>query len=444
MTLLKCTFFLHTLTFVFLFYFMSRLQRKKIDEHQKTKDYIISALKAYKQQKYDDLNENLYQVRTNDLREILPELQPTHRYIKIVLSILKNEELTMCHKEALYNLAVFLGRKENVEPLVNEGALDIAFHFLDSEDEMIVHHAVWCLFGISASTPKTRQICLDREILPTALNLMLKYTDKIQDIAGQIVYGIFHMDPLPTEEEALPLFEKAKYILKINTETNKYVLWALHFAMQNNPKKVLEYDLLPVLVPHLHSQEQAILIPVLIVISNLFTSEHYQELVPYMNDIKLPLTHFDASVRIQDCRTIADFIRDVSTIDILIEDGILETITNISLQEEPRVREQAVYAVIRCFGIGTKMQRRKVSELGGTKSVVQFSVIAQYPFNCNLIECLFSLLENDFDFFGPVLKEMDAVSTLYSLLSYPEPVVSSKTANLIGFIGESYKQAKFK
>ena len=365
-------------------------------------------------------------------------MQPNHRYINIVIKILKNEEMSICHKEALYNLAVFLGRKENVEPLVNQGALDIAFHFLDSTDEMTVHHAVWCLFGISASTPKTRQICLDRNILSIALDLMLKYADKIQDIAGQIVYGIFHMDPLPTEEEALPLFEKARNILKLKTDNIKYVLWALHFAMQNNPKKALDYDLLPVLVPHLHSEEQAILIPVLIVISNLFTSEHYQELIPYMNDIKTPLTHSDASVRIQACRTIADFIRDTSTIDIIIENEILETIIKISLEEEPRVREQSVYAIVRCFGIGTKPQRRKVSELGGTKAVVQFSVIAQYPFNCNLIECLFSILENDYEFFAPVLKELDTVSTIYPLLSSPEPTVASKTANLIGFLGESY------
>ena len=419
---------------------MSKLQRRRMEEHQKTKEYIISALKAYKNHNLDQLTEFLYQVRTNDLREILPEMEPTHRYFKTVIHILQNPEMEQCHTEALYNLAVFLGRKENVEPLVKEGALDIAFKFLDTKDTALLHHAIWCLFGISASTPETRQQCLDRDILNIALNIMLQHTDKIQDIAGQIVYGIFHMEPLPTESESEPLFDKSRYLLKLETENIKYLLWSIHFAMQQYTTKVVDYNLVPVIAPHIKDKEPTILIPVLIVISNLFKLEKEDLFLDYLPDMTLPLEHFDVSVRIQACRTLADFIRNSETVETLINDGLLEKAIKISITEEVRVREQAVYAVIRAFGLGTTQQRRKVSELGGTEAVVKFSVIAQYPFNCNLIECLFTLLETDFDFFGPVLKNMDAVSTIYGLLSYPEPIVSSKVANLIGFIGESYKR----
>ena len=421
---------------------MSKLAKKKIDDHKKTKDYILLALKSFKMQKYDVLNECFYQIRTSDLREIMEEMEPKHRYYKITMNVLKNDQLTMCHKEALYNLAVFLGKKENVVPLIENGALDLAFKFLESQDLTIKHHAIWCLFGIASSTPETRQLCIDRDIINIAMDIMITSADKIRDIAGQIIYGIFHMSPLPTEEESEPLFSKSQKVLTIESDSIKYILWSIHFAMESYAQKVIEYKLIPVIVTHLNSKDTSILIPLLIVISNLFKEKGSDELLDCLPNLVIPLDSFDSSVKIQACRTIADFIRDSDTVGRVIETGVLNRIIKAAINEEMRVREQAVYAVIRAFGLGTKEQRRKVSESGGTEVIVKFTTIAQYPFNCNLIDCLSTLLETDFDFFAPALRKLDAVSGLYTLLSSSKPTVSSKAANLIGFIGESYEKKK--
>lgn len=406
-------------------------------KHEKTLEIILSALKCFKNREYDKLPDLLYNIRTSDLREMLPELGPGHRYYKTIMKILENDSLFNCQREALYNLAVILGSKENVEVLSKQ-ALKIALKFVDSKDEQLVHHAAWCLFGIAASSEASRQECLDNDIIPVALKLMKHPNEKIQDLAGQIIYGMFHMLPLPTEEESEPLFANCAEILQSQNVPLKYLLWSLHFAIEKYPNKVREHNLTQYFLPHLKTTDSTVLIPLLILIAALFKLD--LEIGDSINEFFQPLDHTELSVRIQACRTLADFVRKSQDIDVLISTGLLERLMKSAVNEETRVREQAVYAIVRCYGLGTLEQRKSVSNLGGTDAIVKFTVIANYPFNCNLVDCLTSLIDSDFQFFAPVLRDMNAVNTLYPLLSNKEPIVASRAANLIGYIGDSYKK----
>jgi len=418
----------------------STIHKKRIHKHEKTMEYILSALKCYKNKDFNKLNDLLYNVRTNDLREMLPELGNNHRYFRVIVQIIGNEALSMCHGEALYNLAVILGYKDNVLPLINEGALDQVIKCVESKDKRILHNTVWCLFGFSASSPETRQICLTKGVLRISINILISETDKIQDIAGQVVYGIFHMKPLPSDELSIALFENGPDLLHIANQALKYVLWSLHFASVDKPDILIRYGIVEHLLPLLKSNQINILIPLLIIIGSLFRTGS-NTINECINDLRLPLNHTDIKVRLQACRTIADFINDENSVSNTISSGLYTDIIRISKDDDPTVRQQAVYAILRGFGLGNQDLRRELANIGGLKSVLDYCIVASFPFNCNLLDCLNSLIEFDYDFVVPFLRQLDSVSILYQLLSETEQSVSSKTANLIGLIGDTYKKS---
>ena len=175
-----------------------RANKRSSSKFEKTMDAVLAFIRCMKARKYGDLNELLYEIRTNDLREMLGELGPRHLFYRRLLDVLRNEKLSECHLEAMYNLAVVLGEKANVPGLLACHVLDVIWPYTKSDDSAMMHHVCWCLFGIAASTPECREVCLQHGVLELAVNTMLSSThSNVVDMAGQIIYGMSHMRPTP-------------------------------------------------------------------------------------------------------------------------------------------------------------------------------------------------------------------------------------------------------
>ena len=400
-------------------------------------EFILLFLKSWKNKSYDQLNDLLVNIRTGDLREMLPELGTKHRYYSILFNILNNSDLYFCHSEALYNLAVILGHKDFIPDLISDGVLDLVLKFVDSVDKRILFNCIWCLFGLSSSTFESRKICLSKGVLKIAINIMISRTEKIQDIAGQVLYGIFHLKPLPDLDEMYPLFQHGSDLLKLPESILKYVLWSLHFASITNSQLIIQYELLDYLIPLLKSQNTTILIPLLIIIGSLYKSSINRINLCILELIQ-PLNHIDVKVKLQTCRTISDFINLEEDVNLLLKKKIFHEIINVCNDEDLYVRQQAVYTILRGFGLGNEEHRRDLANIGGLKAVLEFSLISSFPFNVNLLDCMNSLIEFDYEFMKKKIFELNAVNLLYKLLSDSESIVSSKAANLIGLIGDNY------
>lgn len=417
---------------------MSTYNKRNASKHQKTMESILSFLRCVKGKRYGNLNQLLYDIRTNDLREMLPELGREHLFYRTLLDILRNEQLDSCHCEALYNLAVVLGEKSNVASLVRHGALEVVLLFKDTYNPQLLHNACWCLFGISASSPEMRELCLQNGVLDLAIHLMItSQYDIVIDQCGQILYGIFHMRPIPPSELIQPFYDNASELLKLPEGLLKYVLWAIHFATTGQPEIVDKMNIANSVKPLIKSQQATILIPLIIIIGEFFKREA-PELIDFIGELKGPLTHFDTNVRLQACRTVADYVRNEKTVENMLQLGLYDMLIKISKEDDSKVQEQAVYGILRGFGLGSEEQKKRLANLGGLQIILNFSVIAISPFNCNLLDCLDSLINENYEFFSNKLKEVNAVPVLYKLLSSTDQIVNSKAANILGMVGDDY------
>lgn len=411
---------------------------KKNTKYQKTMEYILSFLRCMKTKRYRDINTLLYNIRTNDLRELLESLGPDHLFYRTVLEVLQNSNLENAYCEAMYNLAVILGEKRNVPKIIYNGGLDIVLSFKDSSNARLLHNVCWCLFGISSSEPEYRQLCIDNGVLDLAIDLMItSKNDSIIDIGGQIVYGIFHMRPYPDESMSKPLFERISELLQLRDSALKYILWSLHFATSSNPEILKKLNIEKSLKPLIQSTQSTLLIPLMIIISDFFKNST-SDLHEYLIELKSPLFHADANVRLQACRTTAEYARSAQTVNEMLNDGIYEIVVNNLSNDEQHIKEQAVYAVLRGFGLGTFDDKRKIAEIGGLNVIISYLAIASAPFNSNLLDCLDSLIEEDFEYFTKKLKETDSVSVFYQLLTSRDEALTAKAANLLSLVGDDY------
>lgn len=413
---------------------------KKNTKHQKTMDYILSFLRCMKTKRYREINTLLYNIRTNDLRELLESLGPDHLFYRTVLEVLQNPNLENAHCEAMYNLAVILGEKKNTHKIIRNGGLDTILSFKDTTNTRLLHNVCWCLFGISSSEPDYRQLCIDNNVLDFAIDLMITNPeDSIIDISGQIIYGIFHMRPYPTESMSKPLFDRISELLQLNERALKYVLWSLHFATASNPEILKKLNIENYLKPLIQSTQSTLLIPLLIILSDFFKYST-SDLHDYLIKLKSPLFHTEANVRLQACRTTAEYARNSQTVDEMLNDGIYDIIINNLNNDDQHVKEQAVYAVLRGFGLGTIEDKRKLAEIGGLDVIISYLAVAASPFNSNLLDCLDSLIEEDFEYFTTKLNQNDAVSALYQLLTSRDEALTAKAANILSLVGDDYKK----
>jgi hypothetical protein len=135
----------------------------------------------------------------------------------------------------------------------------------------------------------------------------------------------------------------------------------------------------------------------------------------------------------------ADFVRDTETIESLLRNGLYSIMIKIAAGDDLRVREQAVYCVLKGFGLGTAEQKKKLTDIEGLAVVLKFTVIAVEPFNCHLMDCLEALVGEDFEYYSTKLRDIGVVKVLYQLLIASDSVVSSKAANLLGLVGDDYE-----
>jgi hypothetical protein len=266
-------------------------------------------------------------------------------------------------------------------------------------------------------------------------------SEQVMDMCGQIIYGMFHMRPIPPTGLIQPFLDKCTSLLRLPDCVLKYVLWALHFVASEGMvgKELLtKLELVQYLRPLMKSNQSAILIPLMIVLSHLFHAGS-TEFDPFLADFALVLGHFDSTVRLQAARSVADYVRDNETVQEMLTKGIYEKMIKMAQDDEVRVREQAVYSIVRGFGLGSDVQKRTIAEMGGLKVILHFTLIAVQPFVCNLLDCTESLIEDDEPFFVPKMKQVGAVQVLYKLLALTDQVVTSKAANLLGLIGDGYQ-----
>lgn len=411
-------------------------QSKKNPGHQKTMEYIILFLRNMKSQRYKSIRDLLYNIRTNDLRELLEQLGRDHLFYRTILEVLQNPDLANCHREALYNLAVVLGEKANVQSMLRHDALNIILSFQNNEDIRTLYNCLWCLFGISSSTPNNRQICIDNGVLEIAINKMIsKIDDSITDIGGQVLYGMCHMRPYLTKEMAKPFFDHIPELLSLNENSLKYTLWSLHFSIIENPEMIVDLKIESSLEPLMSSEQNSVLIPLNILVSEVFKFSQ-SDLNNFLEKLRGPLQHDDSNVRLQACRTTAEYIRNEQSIEEILADGLYEIVIKVAQEDLARVKEQAVYAIIRGYGLGSLDQKKRLSELGGLETILNFSVEAASPFNCNLLDCITSLIEEDKDYFTKKLREIDAPTTLYKLLASYDQALISKAANILAIVGD--------
>jgi hypothetical protein len=416
--------------------------RKRSAKHEKTMGLILQFLRCMKTKKYADCSQLLYEIRTSDLREMLPELGPNHPFYRLLLDVLKDPKHWDSQPEALYNLAVIVSNKQNVTSLLKLDLIEIVLLYCDQQNSVIQHRALWCLFGIGASTPESRELCLKRGVLAKAISIMLETTsEQVMDMSGQIIYGMFHMRPLPAPALIEPFVEKCTSLLRLPDSPLKYILWALHFVGSDGPggrELLTKLGLVQYLRPLMKSNQSAVLIPLMIILSHLFHAGS-TEFDPFLLDFTSPLGHFDCTVRVQTARSIADYIRGENTIQEMLAKGMYERMIKVAQEDEVRVREQAVYSIVRGFGFGSDNQRRMIADMGGLKALLSFTVLAVQPFLCNLLDCMDALVEEDEQFFIPKMKQVRAVQVLYKLLAFTDQVVTSKAANLLGLIGDGYQ-----
>jgi hypothetical protein len=328
-----------------------------------------------------------------------------------------------------------------VTGLLKLDVIDVVLPYCDQQNSVIQHRALWCLFGIGASTPESREFCLKRGVLARVIDIMLKTaSEQVMDICSQIIYGMFHMRPIPPPGLILPFIDKCASLLQLPDCVLKYVLWALHFVGSEGTvgrELLTKLELVQYLRPLMKSNQSAILIPLMIVLSHLFHAGS-TEFDPFLADFGSVLGHFDSTVRLQAAKSVADYLRGDDTVHEMLTKGIYEKI-KIAQDDEVRVREQAVYSILCGFGLGSDVQKRTIAEMGGLMVILHFTLLAVQPFVCNLLDCMDSLIEDDEPFFIPKLKQVGAVQVLYKLLALTDQVVTSKAANLLGLIGDGYQ-----
>jgi hypothetical protein len=420
---------------------MSSLGHRRSPKHEITMEHILSFIRCLKTKRYTDCPQLLYDIRTMDLREMLEDLGPGHLFYRSLLDVLKDPRHFAFHSEALYNLAVVLSRKQNVTSLLPLDVVDVVLPYADHSNRYFQYRACWCLFGIASSTPESREVCLRRGVLAKAIALALANPSDpaLTDMCGQIIYGMFHMHPPPPAAYAQPFFDNCRGLLRAHDCILKYVLWSLHFCSGSSMAVIAKLPVSAELRALLHSQQVPILIPLLTVLGEMFR-DNSQSREEYVQDLTGPLSHPDICVRVQASRTIADYAQDEKTIQDLLVNGLYEIMIQMSEEDDPRVREQAVYTIVRGFGLGSDVQKKVLAEIGGMRAVLDFATIAPQPFSGNLLDCLDSLAEEEDAYFTRKLKEIGAIPILYKLLSFPDQVLTSKASNLLGIVDDTHPQ----
>jgi hypothetical protein len=342
------------------------------------------------------------------------------------------------YPEALYNLAVVVSEKVNVANLISDSLIDTLLPFTKSTDAIIQHRACWCFFGLAASALEYRDICLRHGVLSMAIDLILANSPhSVIDMCAQIIYGMFHLKPPPRRELIADFFARCPELLQLPESSLKYILWAIHFVSGTSPNPITP-EIVERLRPVLKATQGAVLTPLLVIINGIFVSG-CTDLDPHIGEIRSSLTHSDPLVRVQAARAVAEYIRTPSNVAEMFAQGIYPLILRMSENDELNVREQSVYSVLRGFGLGDEGQRRRLADIGGIMAILHFVNLATSPFNCNLLDCLITMTEMDYEFFVPKMHEIEAVPRLYQLIASPDPNMANLAANLLGLVGDEYR-----
>ena len=415
----------------------SALMKKRLQQQKQTMEMIIELLKLWKTQKTSPkLPTMLMEIRTHDLREILPEIGPNHRYFRTLLDILKTTRNEKVIEEALYNLAVIVSEPSTVEPLMEQGIIEIVFDSMRSESTGIVYNSLWVLFGIASTNAETRDVCLGLGVLQKMDDVVKAHdNDDVYDIAGQLLYGMFSIKPLPDKKYVQFVLDHANEYLNTSNKMIKYALWCIFFSVDNDGKKLSSIGIVPRMNELLLSEDDTILNPLLTMFSMLFTTSETREGIA-IDKFSSTLYNLDTCVRLKACRALADYENSDETIVTLLDNGLMETVIKLSKEDSVPVKEQGIYVIMKGFGLGSGSTQKRIAEAAAIEVLVDFIPQTYTRYACDIIDCLETLLMGDHGYYMKIHKSINTVQVLYPLLNKKEQQLTSKVANLMALIGE--------
>ncbi|XP_042888914.1 importin subunit alpha-4-like [Penaeus japonicus] len=285
---------------------------------------------------------------------------------------------------ALTNIAS--GTSKQTAAVVDSGAVPILVKLLDSNEAEVREQAAWALGNIAGDGPKSRDAVMQGGVLRPLLNI-IENTEKEGStkvttvrVAAWVFANIFRNKNLALTPEELQESVSALKIL-VNypdSEVNVDALWALSYMSEQGDdevEKVVQEDLLPVLVRHLGSDQTQMIVPALRATGNIVSGSDTQTEAALdagvLPQYKQLLKNTRRNIRKETAWALSNVTAgNKDQIQKVVDEGLLPELVRVINEGFLDVQKEATWALSNLTAGGTRSQMEALVAAGGVEAFV--------------------------------------------------------------------------